>query len=70
MSPVLLLILGAANLVASFPDSGKWVYTNISMTEKFIGENLFFIGLEIQKIRFCSTLLLVSVHLSNDKVSG
>jgi hypothetical protein len=37
MSPVLLLILGAANLVASFPDSGKWVYTNISMTEKFIG---------------------------------
>jgi len=37
--PVLavLTLLSAVNLASSFPDSGKWVYKNISITEQWIG---------------------------------
>ncbi len=35
---IALTLLSAVNLVSSFPDSGKWVYKNISMTEQYIGK--------------------------------
>ncbi len=37
----LLTLLSAVNLASSFPDSGKWVYKNISITEQWIGKDNF-----------------------------
>ena len=39
---IALTLLSAVNLVSSFPDSGKWVYKNITMSEQYIGKCLNF----------------------------
>jgi len=31
------MVVGAAKLATAFPDSGKWVYTNISLPDQYIG---------------------------------
>ena len=37
----LLMVVGAARLASAFPDSGKWVYTNITLPDQYIGNNTF-----------------------------
>ena len=38
----LLMVVGAAKLASAFPDSGKWVYTNITLPDQYIGNNTFY----------------------------
>ena len=35
----LLMVVGADKLATAFPDSGKWVYTNITLPDQYIGNN-------------------------------